>query len=60
MLDGSLQVLRDVAMAVNFGTQFAITGFVGYNLFHQNEYTSGSNKDFHFQNMIVCMLRLSA
>ena len=31
MLDGSLQVLRDVAMATNFGTQFAITGFIGYN-----------------------------
>jgi len=26
-----LAVLRDVAMATNFGTQFAITGFVGYN-----------------------------
>jgi len=25
-----LAVLRDVAMATNFGTQFAITGFVGY------------------------------
>jgi len=24
-------VLRDVAMATNFGMQFAITGFVGYN-----------------------------
>jgi len=24
-------VLRDVAMATNFGKQFAITGFVGYN-----------------------------
>jgi len=24
-------VLREVAMATNFGTQFAITGFVGYN-----------------------------
>jgi len=24
-------VLRDVAMATNFGTQFAITGFVGCN-----------------------------
>jgi len=24
-------VLRDVAMATNFGTQFAITGFVDYN-----------------------------
>jgi len=23
-------VLRDVAMATNFGTQFAIIGFVGY------------------------------
>jgi len=31
LLDGSLQVLRDVAMATNFWTQFAITGFVGYN-----------------------------
>jgi len=31
VLDGSRQVLRDVAMATNFGTQFAITGFVGYN-----------------------------
>jgi len=31
VLDGSLQVLRDVAMATNFGTQFAITGFIGYN-----------------------------
>ena len=24
-------MLRDVAMATNFRTQFAITGFVGYN-----------------------------
>jgi len=24
-------MLRDVAMATNFGTQFAITRFVGYN-----------------------------
>jgi len=24
-------VLRDVAMTSNFGMQFAITGFVGYN-----------------------------
>jgi len=24
-------VLREVAIAINFGTQFAITGFVGYN-----------------------------
>ena len=31
MLDGSPKVLRDVAMATNFGMQFAITGFVGYN-----------------------------
>jgi len=31
VLDGSLQVLRDIAMATNFGTQFAITGFIGYN-----------------------------
>ena len=28
MLDA---LLRDVAMATNFGTQFAIAGFVGYN-----------------------------
>ena len=31
MLDGSPEVLRDVAMATNFGTQFAIIGFMGYN-----------------------------
>ena len=31
MLDGGPEVLRDVAMAANFGTQFAITGLVGYN-----------------------------
>ena len=34
LLDGSPQVLRDVAMTTNFGTLFAITGFwlsVGYN-----------------------------
>jgi len=34
VLDGSPHVLRDVAMAINFGTQFAITGFMalmGYN-----------------------------
>ena len=31
MLDGGPEVLRDVAMATNFGTQFAIIGFVGYN-----------------------------
>ena len=31
MLDGSLQVPRDVAIATDFGTQFAITDFVGYN-----------------------------
>ena len=35
VLDGVLccpsAVLRDVATATNFGTQFAITGFVGYN-----------------------------
>jgi len=28
---GSRDANRDVAMATNFGTQFAITGFVGYN-----------------------------
>ena len=31
MLDGDPAVLRDVAMASNFGPQFAIIGFVGYN-----------------------------
>jgi len=31
VLDGGPAVLREVAMATNFGTQFAITGFVGYN-----------------------------
>jgi len=30
-LDGGPEVLRDVAMATNFGTQFDVTGFVGYN-----------------------------
>jgi len=28
MLDGSPDVLRDVAMATNFGTKIATTGFV--------------------------------
>jgi len=28
---GDPAVLRNVVMATNFGTQFAITGFVGYN-----------------------------
>ena len=32
VLDRGPAVLRDVAMATNFGTQFAITGFVGYSL----------------------------
>ena len=31
VLDGGPAVLRDVAMATNFMTQFVITGFVGYN-----------------------------
>jgi len=31
VLDGSPQVLRDVAMASNFWTLFAITAFVDYN-----------------------------
>jgi len=31
VLYGGPAVLREVAMATNFGTQFAITGFVGYN-----------------------------
>ena len=31
MLDGGPALQSDVAMATNFGTQFAIVGFVGYN-----------------------------
>ena len=31
VLDESPEVLRDVATATNFGTQFAVTGFAGYN-----------------------------
>ena len=31
VLDGGPAVLRDIAMATNFGTQFLITGFVGYS-----------------------------
>jgi len=31
VLDGGPAVLRDIAMATDFGTQFAVTGFVGYN-----------------------------
>jgi len=31
VLDGDPPVLRDVAMATDFGTQFTITGFVCYN-----------------------------
>jgi len=31
LFNGGPEVLRDVAMATNFGTQFVINGFVGYN-----------------------------
>jgi len=31
VLDGGPAVPRDIVMATNFGTQFAIIGFVGYN-----------------------------
>ena len=31
VLDADPAVLRYVTMATNFGTQFAVTGFVGYN-----------------------------
>ena len=31
VLDGGPALLRDVAMATYIATQFAITGFVGYN-----------------------------
>jgi len=30
VLDGSPQVLRDIAMAINFGTPFAITVFLAF------------------------------
>jgi len=31
VLDGSPEVLRDVAMTTNFGTQFAVTGFLAFD-----------------------------
>ena len=31
MIDGGPPVLREVALTTNFGTQFDISGFVGYN-----------------------------
>jgi len=31
MLDGGPELLRDVPMATNFGTQFALIDFVGYD-----------------------------
>ena len=31
VLDGSAKVLRDVAMATNFGTEFGITGSVAFD-----------------------------
>ena len=31
VLHGSSEVLRDIAMANNFGTQFAITGFLVFD-----------------------------
>ena len=31
VLDGSPEVLRDVAMATNFGTQFAVTGSMAFD-----------------------------
>ena len=31
MLDGSPEVMSDVAMATNFGTQFAINGFLAFD-----------------------------
>ena len=31
VLDGSAEMLRDVAMATNFGTQFAITGSMAFD-----------------------------
>jgi len=34
VLDEGPAVLRDVAMTTNYGRQFAITSFVGYNFGH--------------------------
>ena len=31
VLDGTPEVLRDVAMAIDFGTQFVITGFMAFD-----------------------------
>jgi len=31
VLDGSPEMVRDVAMATNFGTQFAINGFLAFD-----------------------------
>ena len=31
VLDGSPEVLRDVAMATNFGTQLGVTGFLDFD-----------------------------
>jgi len=31
VLDGGPAMLRDVAIATNFGTHFSVIGFVGYN-----------------------------
>ena len=48
VLDGGPEVLGDAAMATNFGTQFAITGFVGYNfgcmIASNTLFDSGSSK----------------
>jgi len=41
VLHGVQQVLTDVAMATNFGTQFAILGFVGYKCRHMIRDTQG-------------------
>ena len=52
VLDGGPEVLWNVSMATNFGTQFAITGPVGYNfgcmipsdtLFDSRGWVLGSN-----------------
>jgi len=58
VLDAGPEVLKDVAMATNFGTQFAITGFVGYNfgcviasdtMFHSRGGFSGSSYTMKIQ-----------
>jgi len=61
VLDGGPVVLGDVAMATNFGTQFTITGFVGYNFCHMIRDTQFDSRDGFSgsSNQMKTLLRLS-